>query len=187
MTNVTVVFNEGVAELYVNGVLEANNSQFSTQNTKTIPEHLDDAGLGGVSGTTIWGSSIPNFSGIVDTFTYWNDALKPAIIAILATRVTASNNNARVANNEKIKEPDFSIFPNPATDELNILVEVQTSGSINIELFDLAGRKVYEMNKPNVSKGHQLITLKNLKIAAGEYIVNFRAGNLRRTEKVIFK
>jgi hypothetical protein len=66
------------------------------------------------------------------------------------------------------------------------LVEVQAVGSVSIALFDLSGRQEYEMNKPNISKGQQLITLINLKMASGEYIVKVQAGNVRRSEKVIF-
>ena len=43
------------------------------------------------------------------------------------------------------------------------------------------------MMKPTISKGHQLITLRDIKIAAGEYIMSIRAGNIKRNEKVIFK
>jgi hypothetical protein len=44
-----------------------------------------------------------------------------------------------------------------AKGELNILVEIQQAGLLKIELFDLSGRKVYEMKKPSISQGHQLI------------------------------
>jgi hypothetical protein len=199
MINVTAVFNEGVLELYINGKLEASDTQFSLQNsTKNIPEHLDDAGLGGTAGTTtIWNSVLNNFNGVIDYFAYWNDALTATMIGVLATRISTSKNNARVAtvtlNDKPLKtkeEPvisDFSIYPNPVKDELNILVEVQKPGPINIELFDINGKKVYEMKKPTISKGHQLITLRNLKTASGEYIMSIQAGNVSRSEQVIFE
>jgi hypothetical protein len=152
--------------------------------------------LGGTAGpTTIWNSVLNNFNGIVDYFAYWDTALTATTIGVLATRISTSNNNARVAkvNDKPLKTkekpviPDFSIYPNPAKDKLNILVEAQESGPVTIELFDLSGRKVYEMKKPNISKGHQLITLRNLKVASGEYIMSIRAGNVKRNEKVVFE
>jgi hypothetical protein len=197
MINVTAVFNEGVLELYINGKLEATDAQFSLQNsTKNIPEHLDAAGLGGTAGpTTIWNSVLNNFNGIVDYFAYWDTALTATMIGVLATRISTSNNKARVAkvNDKPLKTkekpviPDFSIYPNPVKDELNILVEIEQVGPLKIDLFDINGRKVYEMMKPTISKGHQLITLRDMKIAAGEYIMSIRAGNIKRNEKVIFK
>ena len=197
MINVTAVFNEGVLELYINGKLQATDAQFSLQNsTKNIPEHSDAAGLGGTAGpTTIWNSVLNNFNGIVDYFAYWDTALTATTIGVLATRISTSNNNARVAkvNDKPLKTkekpviPDFSIYPNPVKDELNILVEIEQVGPLKIDLFDINGRKVYEMMKPTISKGHQLITLRDIKIAAGEYIMSIRAGNIKRNEKVIFK
>jgi hypothetical protein len=84
-------------------------------------------------------------------------------------------------------ETDFNIFPNPAKDKLTILLEVQKPGPVTIELFDINGRKVYEIKKPNISKGHQLITLRNLRIASGEYMMSIQAGNVKRSEQVIFE
>lgn len=106
----------------------------------------------------------------------------------IATDNQENNNLITKTDNSKNKiKTDFNIFPNPAKDKLNILVEAQESGPVTIELFDLSGRKVYEMKKPNISKGHQLITLRNLKVASGEYIMSIRAGNVKRNEKVVFE
>ena len=195
MTNVTVVFNDGIMELYLNGELEAASNTFATQDIATIPEHLDDASLGGAYGTNIWNTVVSNFNGVVDYFGYWTKSLTPVMIGLIARPVAQNNNARRLATNnldtplklkEDLKEPDFSIFPNPVKEELNILVEIEQSGPLSIELFDVNGKKVYEMKKSTISKGHQLITLRDMKIAAGEYIMSMRAGNIKRNEMVIF-
>jgi hypothetical protein len=196
MTNVTVVFNDGIMELYLNGEPEAASNIFATQDITTIPEHLDDASLGGTHGTNIWNTVVSNFNGVVDYFGYWTKSLTPVMIGLIARPIAQKNNRRQLATNnadtplklkEDLREPDFSIFPNPVKEELNILLEIEQVGPLKIDLFDINGKKVYEMKKSTISKGHQLITLRDLKIAAGEYIMSIRAGNIKRNEKVIFK
>ena len=82
---------------------------------------------------------------------------------------------------------DFSIFPNPAKDKLNIIVEVQQAGPLSINIFDLGGKQVYEMKEPQISEGHQLITLRNLKLSAGQYVVKVKASNVTKSEQVVFE
>ncbi len=67
------------------------------------------------------------------------------------------------------------------------MARAETHPGRSIALFDLSGRKVYEMNRPAIAKGLQLITLSDLKIALAEYIVKVLAGDVRRTEHVLFK
>ena len=98
--------------------------------------------------------------------------------------------NSIGATQEKASEAassDFSIFPNPAKDKLNIIVEIQQAGELSINIFDLAGKQVYDMQEPQISKGHQLITLRNLKLSAGQYIVKVKAGDVNQSEQVMFE
>ena len=43
------------------------------------------------------------------------------------------------------------------------------------------------MKEPQISEGHQLITLRNLKFSAGQYIVKVKAGNVSQSEQVVFE
>ena len=82
---------------------------------------------------------------------------------------------------------DISIFPNPVKNELNIFVEVERKGALRINIYDLAGKQVYQMKEPQISRGHQLITLHNLKFSPGQYIVKVKAGNVTKSESVVFE
>jgi hypothetical protein len=104
------------------------------------------------------------------------------------TAYSAENNETE----QEIKEdspvqPDFNIYPNPATDHLKILVEVAQSGPLQINIFDMNGRVVYEKLASTIDKGHQLIELNNLRLSLGHYIVRIQAGNVQRTERLVIE
>ena len=131
-------------------------------------------------------------------FCFFNKSLSEEEKNVLAPDNTTDNHldarkmapNAKQgykASEAEAASSDFSIFPNPAKTELNIIVEVQQAGSLSINIFDLAGKQVYEMQESEISKGHQLITLRNLKLSAGQYIVKVKAGDVTQSEQVVFE
>jgi hypothetical protein len=200
MTNVTVMFDEGAMRLYMDGNEEAEDLTwgFDGNDIEEIPEHLDDAGLGGTEGEGIWADidkGIPkpdNFTGVVDEFLYWDYGLTSAMIAIVASR-TSKNTSSRIAaqsredNESEVSEATFSMFPNPTSDQVNVLLEVQKAGPLNLMILDLSGKKVYHMSRPNIDQGHQLITIELLDLPSGEYIVKLQAGNVMRSEKLLIR
>ena len=198
------VFNEGKFYLYMNGEQQGNpNTEFFKDQELSMPLKTGGAAWGGIRGTTAFGSS--NESGI--NYVGKSDDFKIFPIALTAEEIkflVQSNNNltaksfnpstkldsAIVASklSNQPKEPaDFSIFPNPAKNELNIIVEVTQESPLDVGIFDLTGRQVYEMKEPSIEQGHQLITLTNLKIPAGVYIVKVLADNVTQSEQVVFE
>ena len=203
----TTTFKEGVMKLYVNGELIDTNDSFvkPDQEGKTytqIPRNSDKAGIGATRGKNIWRKTTSGFSGLLDYFGISSRALTDDEIKELADSVESENqNNTKQAivnsKNPKGKEQtkteaqtrttDFSIFPNPAKDKLNIIVEIQQAGELSINIFDLSGKQVYDMQEPQISEGHQLVTLRNLKLSPGQYIVKVKAGDVSQSEQVVFE
>jgi hypothetical protein len=199
MTNVTVVFNKGMMELYINGEDQGYSDDWMHREptVEEIPEHEDDAGLGGTEGEGIWADTDAgilkpeNFTGLVDEFVYWDTALDESFISILFSP-SSPNTSSRIAaqsreDHEEVEESLFSIFPNPANDQVNVLVKVQKAGPLNLVILDLNGKQVYHMHRPNIDPGHQLITIELLELPSGEYILKLQAGNVMRSEKLLVK
>jgi hypothetical protein len=67
------------------------------------------------------------------------------------------------------------------------LVEVRKHGPLKLEIVDLKGRQVYEMVRDHISVGHQLITLRNLNLPAGQYVLVVQAGDVVRREKILIE
>lgn len=89
--------------------------------------------------------------------------------------------------NINMSPADFSIFPNPAVNEINILVEVRQEGALQVDIYDMTGRRVYDMSESSISTGHQYINIQNLNLSSGNYILRIKAGDVQRSEQIIIK
>ena len=75
-------------------------------------------------------------------------------------------------------------FPNPANDVANINYNINESGTVTVEVFDLSGR-VIERSAENISAGNHnfLISVKNF--VAGNYYYTIRTSKSQLTSKFI--
>jgi hypothetical protein len=85
-----------------------------------------------------------------------------------------------------LKNPDFTLFPNPANDKVFLKFNNATNKEIEITIFDLTGRKVYSenANRNNYLSGKE-IDLRDL--TEGAYIVNVQDGNHSNRMKLILR
>ena len=72
----------------------------------------------------------------------------------------------------------MKIFPNPATDQISILVRTGIDGYGNLHITDMYGQLVASLNVP-LSTGDNLIhlNLDDLGMDAGQYMVVLRSGS----------
>ena len=75
----------------------------------------------------------------------------------------------------------IKIFPNPSNGLLNIAI-AKYNGKLNIELFDINGRKVYSQNMNDFSS-EKIINLESLQ--SGIYLLKLEGENLSYTRKII--
>ncbi len=60
--------------------------------------------------------------------------------------------------NENSFESDLNLFPNPTNGEISIELNLKRSGNIAIELFDVAGKKLADLERSQVVSGNQVFT-----------------------------
>ncbi len=197
------IASDGVLKLYINNAqVAATNapSELLFANQNQVETTFADAANSTLLQNTFLSApssnaDIVSFDGALANLSIYSEALSAAEIAYfncetnLPTPSFAISQRGLAPAKTDIKTElnllDFSIFPNPAKDHLNILVEIEREGPLDIALYDQAGRRVYELKRHSISKGHQMITLNNLNLPTGIYIVKVRAGNVFRTEKVV--
>ena len=85
--------------------------------------------------------------------------------------------NFNTLSNEEFVSFDFTLYPNPSTGTINFLAE----DKFNIEIYNLQGKKVFEMK--NLGSNSQI----NLNQPAGIYLANITSGNKKTTKKIIIK
>ena len=119
---------------------------------------------------------VGTFGGTIKQFKYSNDLNSGAILPLVyvANLYFYADSTASVG---EIQGFELSLYPNPATD----IVNINTSVSVDqVRLYDLTGRKMMEAN-PNKENFDLDVT----GLSKGVYLVKLNAGNKEATTKLI--
>jgi hypothetical protein len=79
----------------------------------------------------------------------------------------------------------FNVFPNPATDVVNVVFEANNS-DYEVAIMDLQGRVVSSQNHTSLS-GTQTITFPIAEVAKGSYIVSITSNGVSTSKNVVIK
>lgn len=78
---------------------------------------------------------------------------------------------------------DLTVFPNPNNGNFNVKFNSTSNDDVNIEVFDIRGRKVFGNLYRNTGVFNQSIKLDN--VQSGIYLLNISEGNRKVTKKII--
>lgn len=95
----------------------------------------------------------------------------------------APGSNCTLAANYFDNTDMFKVYPNPANNNLNISI-LNYSGKLNVQLYDINGRVVFEQKMDNFSL-ESSVNIQSLQ--AGIYMLKIQGENLNYTQKVIKK
>lgn len=84
------------------------------------------------------------------------------------------------------KEFDYSIYPVPANDQINILFGDSAKGAINLTITDVTGRIMYSGDFVNTHPG-QMITINSTNYAEGMYLLHVISTGNNSTKKTIVR
>jgi hypothetical protein len=172
----TVVGSGGpYTTLSANGVLLHTNSIVVPAAGCYSVEILDSYGDGINSGYGVGGAVLKDGQGLViwSTNGIFTSSLRKEF------KITSSNNSAGI---EELASEGFVIYPNPATDNINVAFEAQ-NGTYEISIIDLTGRVIASSSLTNVS-GAQVVEMPVSEIANGNYLVSIVKDGMKFTQKV---
>jgi|GEM_PF-6739199 len=81
----------------------------------------------------------------------------------------------------------FSVFPNPAKSEVNILLKGEIYGNVRVEIFNIDGRQILPEQSLKTSKGIERLTLPVGNLPSGIYFIVLQSNEFRISEKLIVK
>lgn len=85
----------------------------------------------------------------------------------------------------KIRTTESGIFPNPFTNTLNWNIKTESEDVVNVQLFDLSGKCVYQQTQ-TLFEGNNRILLEGLdQLAQGTYLFVASGNNTLIQSKVI--
>ncbi len=113
------------------------------------------------------------------------------------TTGTASNNifiddiniNGTVGIIENsIDDANVNVYPNPTNESSTIYYHLNSKGNVKIELFDLIGKKVTEINNKNEGEGDYTTTIskQDNNLTNGIYFIKFSIDGKSVTRKIVF-
>ena len=116
--------------------------------------------------------------------------VKDATGAILATGgefadIEVKSFKTGVLSLDELNTIALNVFPNPATDEVNVSFEA-SNADYSISLMDLQGRIVNTQSFSNLS-GTQLISIETESVSKGSYIVVVSSNGVKTTKNVVIK
>jgi hypothetical protein len=87
---------------------------------------------------------------------------------------------------ELISIEDLQIFPNPATDQVNVSMNVLQSANIEVNIHNQAGQQVMVNDALNFHEGHQSLSIDISTLPRGIYYVSFSNGKKNiKTQKLL--
>lgn len=87
---------------------------------------------------------------------------------------------------EEVKElSNITVYPNPMTTEGKIGFEINNSSNININIYDLQGKLITNINRVNLSIGKHVIPFNVANYPSGTYVVTFETENQSEVSKFI--
>lgn len=77
-----------------------------------------------------------------------------------------------------------NLFPNPATDETNVNIDLKKSGNVTVSIVNLIGQEVNSVNAGNLSAGNNTVKLNLGNLKAGIYFINVDVDGSTTTKKL---
>ncbi|WP_343685721.1 S8 family serine peptidase [Chryseobacterium gleum] len=82
----------------------------------------------------------------------------------------------------------FSLFPNPAKEEVNIRFTLQNKSAVKVSVYDASGKQILtQQSSDNFPKGEFVKTLDTRSLATGVYVVSIETAEYKETKKLIIK
>lgn len=91
---------------------------------------------------------------------------------------------AEVASAAPAAELNFRVYPNPNNGQFNVSFNSEVDGAASLQLFDLTGKVVFELNY-NAVAGENTIPVELNSFSAGVYMLKFRQGDATQSTKVV--
>ncbi|MES2588931.1 MAG: T9SS type A sorting domain-containing protein [Bacteroidota bacterium] len=81
----------------------------------------------------------------------------------------------------------FSVYPNPAAENVAIEYALKNESKVNVSISDLSGKVVYTSNLGSKTAGSHNVSVNTTSFANGIYVVNFATTNGIVTEKLVIR
>tara|TARA_Y100001935_G_scaffold254275_1_gene262785 strand:- start:58436 stop:60643 length:2208 start_codon:yes stop_codon:yes gene_type:complete len=133
----------------------------------------------------IEGENSNYFRGLLDDITIYNYEISESLIDSLFGDYEP---NTGVSNEMNTDSPDEFVlkqnYPNPFNPSTNIHFDLPKSSVVNLEVYDLMGKRVATLVNERMGAGSHMVTFNASGLASGIYLYRIQAGNFIQTRKL---
>lgn len=122
----------------------------------------------------------------LSTFTPANTGNYAVIVTLNGCSITSECKTAVVVNDSEVRNNEFTItvFPNPASDYINIAFNIDLTTETEVILLDLVGKPVM---RQRIGSGQRVITIFTNGLPSGQYILQTINSTLTHTQPILIK
>jgi len=115
----------------------------------------------------------------------WTGTTVPAqlTLKVFSTDRAGQTISREIKLSRELKPGEFFLYPNPASSETNVMVDLDREATVAIRIYDAIGRLIVENEAYRAGSFTQTFNLNGL--AAGFYTVQVKMGNMVMTKRLI--
>ena len=116
----------------------------------------------------------------------WKGTNVPAaemMVTVFSTDRAGQTISKEIKLNRELKPGEFFLYPNPAVNETNVMLDLDQSATVGFQVYDAIGRLVIQDQA--YKEGSFTHTLKLDGLAPGMYTVQLKVGNMVMTKRLI--
>lgn len=117
---------------------------------------------------------------------FYNISNAEVSLAEIIIGTGAGTKSVKVSETPVVLDNQISIYPNPASDVLNISVSSSNNSRVGIQLFDLRGKMVLNTEE-ELTEGDNTLKLNVSYLTDGLYFIRVKNGEFNLTQKVIIR
>ncbi len=106
---------------------------------------------------------------------------------IISLNGCTSTSECILGINENEAVSSFNVYPNPATENVEVSYALKNNSTVNVTITDLSGKVVYAYNLGNKVAGAHALNVNTTTFSNGIYVVNFATDNAVITEKLVIR
>jgi hypothetical protein len=106
---------------------------------------------------------------------------------IISLNGCTSTSECVLGINENEAVSSFNVYPNPATENVEVSYALKNNSTVNVTITDLSGKVVYASNLGNKAAGAHALNVNTTTFSNGIYVVNFATDNAVITEKLVIR
>ena len=177
ITAYAMPFNNSVTCSYTSNWVGTNNlSLYAPYDSGAV--QVANYGGFGMPTVVLLGGASPNRRVMFSTLSFMDSdttIMRDSILALFATTAL---------NEQPAQLTRLTVFPNPATDKLNIGFELKEASLVKMEITDLQGNQAVVLADSRFEAGAITRSFTLPELAAGNYLVRVTVGNKSYTERL---